>query len=696
MIARRYCRILFTVLAALSVRSLCLAQGGCTQKPDKITKVAVLGKGSDKVTQLEIELQCAPDNMEPAAEPRSIRIEDRASVRFLLKNLSPLDVCTRTASPPSATQETPVAESFVTTIAGLGAQAIGLSTAKLAVNSPKSAQFALENHSQLNTLLLQLSAPPSTQCKVQKDPEYKQILDFSKSFFTAASALIGIAKQDGKCNNPADQADQSELTCEIDSATRQLAAYAGADYRGTAQVNFIVDGNATLNIPPDPKLQPVRDAYSLPLKSIETAGKIQAMVDEMAAWAADLHKKYDFIVPPHDTSSPAGAPPIPGVLTVAPATVSITPAALTQPVQLSSGGQAGTFTAIPSSDTGWLRLSKAGGSPSTAPFKDTAPASGTFALLVTVDPTGLDDTTHYGAITITGTGAAKGTTIVNVTFKKGDTVAQPSQCDLGALHAVDEIVDRAKAEMSITSDVNKALEAAQTSLKTSYMALVKVADDFRRRQDQKIVYVEHGVLVQPFSLGTDRKDTSPGYFSCVSDIDGKTPTTTNINYSLLYQDIPHWSASAGLLVSFQQKKIIGIANENTPGSSPPANMQVFGVTDQARVQVIPMAYANYRIGYHLSHYGKGKEDEGIWTTHLSGGLGVNPNSGTNQPEFFTGFAIGFNHFMVHPGVHWGRTESLGGGYTLGTMVPATLMTAPLSWSYHPAFSIGFSVRVAPY
>jgi hypothetical protein len=105
---------------------------------------------------------------------------------------------------------------------------------------------------------------------------------------------------------------------------------------------------------------------------------------------------------------------------------------------------------------------------------------------------------------------------------------------------------------------------------------------------------------------------------------------------------------------------------------------------------------NYRIGYHSFQCGKGKEDEGIWTAHLSGGFGVNPNSGTNQPECFTGFAIGFNHFMLHPGVHWGRTESLGGGYTLGTMVPATLMTAPLSWSYHPAFSIGFSVRVAPY
>jgi len=206
-----------------------------------------------------------------------------------------------------------------------------------------------------------------------------------------------------------------------------------------------------------------------------------------------------------------------------------------------------------------------------------------------------------------------------------------------------------------------------------------------------------GVLVQKFNLGTDRKATSPGYISCVSDSDGKTPTTTNINYSLLYQDVPHWSASVGLLTSFLEKKIIGVANEINPGTSPPTNMQVFRVTDRAQVQLIPMAYVNYRIAsYKSSNYGKGKEDELVWTTHLSGGFGINPNTGTNQPEFFLGLALGLNRFMIHPGVHFGRTESLGGGYSLNSPVPMGLSTAPISWSYHPAFSIGFSVRVAPY
>jgi len=126
-------------------------------------------------------------------------------------------------------------------------------------------------------------------------------------------------------------------------------------------------------------------------------------------------------------------------------------------------------------------------------------------------------------------------------------------------------------------------------------------------------------------------------------------------------------------------------------------MQFFKITDRAQVQLIPMAYVNYRIApYASSHFGRNKEDELVWTTHLTGGFGINPNTGTNQPEFFFGLAVGFNRFMLHPGVHFGRTESLGGGYVLNTIVPTGVTTPPISWSYHPAFSIGFSVRIAPY
>jgi hypothetical protein len=690
--------LILIVSCLLSLQLVCLAQDGGDKKPDKkgkepdkITKVTVLDRDGRKITRLEIVLQKAPNNMEPEAEPRQIRIDDRANVQFLLKNLSPLDVCSRTSGTPTATQETPVAESLVSTLATIigGAAPAGAPAAQ--PSGPMD--FALEiNSGKIENLVTPPARPPTeTKCKVKDDPEYKKINEVWREFQEKAGKFIGSQENErdanGKCKTLDDQAG---LACEIDFAALEVANVAGADYRG--QTEFEVEKN--------PSLAKVRKALR-PLPTIEDAGNLQAMADEIGAWDKDLHKKYDYSVPPPDAGSPSPPPPVPGVLMVAPASLSFTPAnlGLKQVVQLSSGGQPGPFTATPASDGGWLQLSKVDGSkPSTAPLKDISPSRGTFSLVVTVNKALLGKEANYGSITISGTGSAKGTSIVSVVYKP-DADTGPTQCDLDSLRSADDLVDRANGVMSLITDNNKTLEGAQATLKSAYTTLVKAAADFQRRKKQGIVYVKNDVLVQEFNLGTDRKDTSPGYFSCVSDVDGKTPTTTNINYSLLYQDIPHWSASTGVLLSFQQKEVIGILNENTPGASTPTNMSIFGVTDHARVQLIPMVFANWGLPFHISQYGKDKESEGVWTAHLSGGFGINPNTGTNQPEFFTGFAVGFNHFLFHSGVHWGRTEHLGGGYTLGSQVPTNstlLTTAPLSWGYHPAFTIGFSVRVAPY
>src|SRR5580700_2901263 len=148
------------------------------KEPDKITRVTVIKNGK-KITRLEIDLQRSPNNMEPVAEPRRIRIDDRANVQFLLTNLSPLDVCTRTANAPTPTPETNVAESFVTTIAGLGATAIGGTTANLAANSAVSTNLYTQNMTILEQLQPKIVTPT---CKIEEDPEYKATLASSKEF----------------------------------------------------------------------------------------------------------------------------------------------------------------------------------------------------------------------------------------------------------------------------------------------------------------------------------------------------------------------------------------------------------------------------------------------------------------------------------------------------------------------------------
>jgi uncharacterized protein (TIGR03437 family) len=79
----------------------------------------------------------------------------------------------------------------------------------------------------------------------------------------------------------------------------------------------------------------------------------------------------------------------------------------TQTVHVSGGGAAATFTATPSS-SGWLQLSATAG---------TTPNTGTFDITVTANPLNLNPgQTYNGSITISGTGTATGSTIVNVTF----------------------------------------------------------------------------------------------------------------------------------------------------------------------------------------------------------------------------------------------------------------------------------------
>jgi hypothetical protein len=100
----------------------------------------------------------------------------------------------------------------------------------------------------------------------------------------------------------------------------------------------------------------------------------------------------------------------------------------------------------------------------------------------------------------------------------------------------------------------------------------------------------------------------------------------------------------------------------------------------------------------LTRYWGQPNNELAITHNASAGIGINSNTGTNQPEFFAGYAAGFNRLLLHAGLHYGRVESLGGGFTAGQPVPASWANTatPINWNYKPFFGIGFSVRVAPW
>ncbi|HXM20776.1 MAG TPA: hypothetical protein VN948_05885 [Terriglobales bacterium] len=279
-------------------------------------------------------------------------------------------------------------------------------------------------------------------------------------------------------------------------------------------------------------------------------------------------------------------------------------------------------------------------------------------------------------------------------------------CTDDGVLALEELFDWAKAELAVATDNLKILQTQQAAVVTNYTALKKAQDDYAFRLNVLHVislgtkeHKEDDVLVQDISLGPDYGATDAGVLTCFSDAAPTQPTTDSINYSILYQDVPALTASAGILTTFLAKQVVGTAPKlNSDGVT---SSTYFAVTDSARAQVFPMAFVNYKIPFpfkeKLTTWPGQPETELVITNSVSTGIGVNSNTGTNQPEFFLGDAIGFNRIYVHLGVHFGRTESLGGGFKLNTPAPTGFSgSAPINWSYHPAFSIGLSVRIAPF
>ena len=278
----------------------------------------------------------------------------------------------------------------------------------------------------------------------------------------------------------------------------------------------------------------------------------------------------------------------------------------------------------------------------------------------------------------------------------------PATCDPVILAKTAELLDQANAIMLVLQDNLKSLQTAQAAIVASVAVLHKIEVDFNTRLNAKIVEAilppkqDDKILVQTIRLGTDYGATDAGTISCSTDTSPAIPTTDTINYAILYQNVPALTVSAGLLTTFLEKRIIGTTQQLDADGKTVDN--VFAITDSARASVFPMAFVNYRIAPPILKTWWGQPNSELVITHnVSAGIGVNSNTGTNQVEFFGGYAIGFSRVLIHAGLHYGRTEQLGGGFSFGKVPPGfTGTAAPIDWSYHPAFAIGFSVRIAPF
>jgi hypothetical protein len=157
-----------------------------------------------------------------------------------------------------------------------------------------------------------------------------------------------------------------------------------------------------------------------------------------------------------------------------------------------------------------------------------------------------------------------------------------------------------------------------------------------------------------------------------------------IPFTVTYHDIPFASVTMGVLFTTLNKREIGTSpvRTGTAADGTPTFRNTFAETDRAANQIVPFSFFNV--------YLSGTRRLNL---NFTGGVGINPNNGSNQAEFFVGGALGFKNLYVQFGGHIGRWQELGGGFVLGETVPADFPGVPIERRYTMRPSIGISYRL---
>jgi hypothetical protein len=157
-----------------------------------------------------------------------------------------------------------------------------------------------------------------------------------------------------------------------------------------------------------------------------------------------------------------------------------------------------------------------------------------------------------------------------------------------------------------------------------------------------------------------------------------------IPFTVIYQGIPRASVTVGVLFSTLDKRQIGTqpVRTGTADNGTPSFRNTFAETDRSSNQLVPFSFFNV--------YLSGTRRMNL---NLTGGIGVNPNNGKNEAEFFVGGALGFKNVYIQFGGHIGRWQELGGGFNLGETVPADFPGVPIERRYTMRPAIGLSYRL---
>lgn len=235
-------------------------------------------------------------------------------------------------------------------------------------------------------------------------------------------------------------------------------------------------------------------------------------------------------------------------------------------------------------------------------------------------------------------------------------------------------------EESLYAEQAKRLGAARTQLWAMH--------DYLRSKDFHIS--------QDIALVPDQNSVTTGNLTCVDD-QSKTAWDQDVPLTVTYDELPRWSFSAGVLFSSQGRLQFGIRPSAATVPAPPPSPTPTPVkgnatvlkTDSSSFQVVPFSFASIRLWDWVMHHQQ-------FSLGLAGGLGVNPNNGDNQAEFFEGLSVTWKNVSFYAGSHNARQQILGGNFALNEVVdPQTVGSLPINHDWVHKFAGGISYRIPP-
>jgi hypothetical protein len=273
----------------------------------------------------------------------------------------------------------------------------------------------------------------------------------------------------------------------------------------------------------------------------------------------------------------------------------------------------------------------------------------------------------------------------------------------------DRLQSNANQLLALIATNDTALRTQQTSLatlKVNFDQLGKVAFD-------------NGNPKESIDLAVPRakSGTLTGSITCLNRLDNTKVTLDTMPYSVTYQKVPLIGFSTGILFSPIPKQIFGTetvkdTSTTPPVTTPPTPIGTFSqvaLTDSASAQVVPFSFLSLRVLPGWSYRKPANAGNSLYNTHpriarflskrvftggLTGGFGVNPNSGTADPEYFAGIFGSVDRLMFHAGWDRGRIQTLNGQFKLGDVVPDGT-TIPTSHHFIGKFAGAISVRLYP-